>query len=307
MSASTSNTPDTVDKKKIQCARCGYSTDRKSNLMNHLNKKIACKVKLQDISIADLIKQIDEKHTGKLETVLCEFCNIQVTKANYSRHKKSCKDKPDEPVNIDITTLKEQLTEEITKKVREELQLDFQTQLQQYVNQSSNQGTVITNITNNLINVQANITLNTFGNEDVSHLTHDFLSHCLLNPTKGFPSLIDSIHYNTDAPQNHNLRFKSSKKSSFEKYVDTHWIECDASNTLDELIRKGYKILNAHYMEHFMNDPEVLENEIKQRAFERFRFLSDKTCNDYHSMKRELRLIVKDRTMYILALTLNEA
>ena len=77
-------------------------------------------------------------------------------------------------------------------------------------------------------------------------------------------------------------------------------MECDASNTLDELIRKGYKILNAHYMEHFMNCPEYMENELKQRALERFRFLNDKNSNEYHSIKRELRMLVKDRTIYIL-------
>lgn len=138
MSASTSNTQSTIEKNNIKCARCGYSTDRKGNLMNHLNKKQPCKAKFQDISVEDLIKQLDEKHTGKLETILCEFCHGQVTKANYSRHRNSCKEKPEETVKIDITTLKEQLTEEITKKVREELQHEIQVQLQNELSRMQN-------------------------------------------------------------------------------------------------------------------------------------------------------------------------
>jgi hypothetical protein len=148
-------------------------------------------------------------------------------------------------------------------------------------------------------NIQVN--LNNFGQESTSHLTHDFLSHCLMNPSKGFPSLIENIHYHKDAPENMNIRCKSLKQNIFEKYIDSEWRSCDASNTLDELIRKGYRILNTHYIQHFMNDPEFMDNEMKQRALEKFRFLSDKNCTDYFSVKRELRLLIKDKTAYLIA------
>ena len=88
----------------------------------------------------------------------------------------------------------------------------------------------------------------------------------------------------------------------FEKYIDSEWRACDASNTLDELIKKGYKILNAHYTEHFMNDPDIYENEDKLKSYDRFRFLGDISWNEYYAVKRELRLLVKDRTMYVLSM-----
>jgi hypothetical protein len=160
---------------------------------------------------------------------------------------------------------------------------------------STTTNTIITN------NNNINITLNSFGQETLTHLTHDFLSHCLLNPSKGFTSLIENIHYNNDVPENRNIRCKSLKRNVFEKYIDSEWRSCDASNTLDELIRKGYRILNTHYTQHFMNDPELMEDELRQRAYERFRFLCDKTCNDYFSVKRDIRLLVKDKTMYLIA------
>jgi hypothetical protein len=160
---------------------------------------------------------------------------------------------------------------------------------------STTTNTIITN-TNNI-----NINLNSFGQETLTHLTHDFLSHCLLNPSKGFTSLIENIHYNNDVPENRNIRCKSLKRNVFEKYIDSEWRSCDASNTLDELIRKGYRILNTHYTQHFMNDPDLIEDELKQRAYERFRFLCDKTCNDYFSVKRDIRLLIKDKTLYLIA------
>jgi hypothetical protein len=161
-------------------------------------------------------------------------------------------------------------------------------------NNSNNVNTI--NTTNNINNV----TLNGFGNENVSYLSHDFLSYCLMNPKKGMATLIENIHYNKDYPENHNVRCKSLKNNVFEKYINAEWRICDASNTLDELIKKGYRILNAHYAEHFLTDPEIFDNEMKQRAFEKFRFLGDTTCTDYFAVKRDIRLLIKDRTMYLL-------
>ena len=38
---------------------------------------------------------------------------------------------------------------------------------------------------NNIVNNTLNININSFGNESMTHLTSDFLSHCIHNPTKG--------------------------------------------------------------------------------------------------------------------------
>jgi hypothetical protein len=75
------------------------------------------------------------------------------------------------------------------------------------------------NATHNIINnTQINISMNinNFGQEDVSYLTPDFLSYCLLNPRKGMTSLIENIHYNKEHPHNQNLRCKSLKQNMFE-------------------------------------------------------------------------------------------
>jgi hypothetical protein len=150
------------------------------------------------------------------------------------------------------------------------------------------------------INVSQGPQLHNFGEEDVSHLSNDFLSYCLMNPKKGMTKMIENIHYNKEVPENHNLRLKSWKNNLFEKYVDSEWRLCDASNTLDELIRKGYRILNAHYTDNVMNDDSLFDDEMKQRMMERFRFLGDTRCQDYYAVKRNLRVLVKDRTMYLL-------
>lgn len=269
------------NKKLYVCSRCGYDTNVKCNIITHLKKAAPCNPKLTDLPREEALK-LFAKVEPLSETTNCPFCDKKIVKTNISRHKKVCKKRKDEVVQNEIEILRNQVSE-LTKRLDD-------------ISNTNKQPNVVNNITNNTYNLQ----INTFGNEDISHLTHELLSHCLLNPSKGLPKLIDNIHYNPEKPHNHNIRYKSTKNNSFEKYVEQHWMECDASNTLDELIRKGYRILNTHYMEHFRDNPEYYEDEIKQRALEKFRFLSDKTCTEYHSVKRELRLLVKDRTMYVL-------
>lgn len=260
------------------CRRCGYETSDRSNYKKHLYKKHVCCAKFEDVPI-DQIRNEFETSKPLKEGFKCEYCNKEYgSRQGLYTHKKRCES--------EIEML------ELQKKIKE---------LEAKIS-SSNIANVTTTTINNIVNnITTNnvVNLRSFGDEDISHLQDDFLSHCLLNPTKGLPSLIEKIYYNHDMPCNQNLRFKSWKKNLFEKYIESEWKECDASNTLDELMRKGYRILNAHYAHNFMNDPDIIENE--QHKYEYFRFLGDKKCPEYHVVKRDLRLLVKDKTMFLLA------
>jgi hypothetical protein len=186
--------------------------------------------------------------------------------------------------------------EELTQKIKNDVINEIKRTPQLIC--STNNGTINnTTINNNTYNIQ----LNNFGNENTTYLPPELLTYCLSNPKKGISYLIEQIHYNNDYPENHNLRCKSLKNNIFERFVDTKWTLCDASNTLDELIKKGYRILEAHFAETFLSDPEFFDDEDRVENMQRFRqVLNDKKSNDYHSVKRDLRLLVKDKTMYVL-------
>lgn len=277
--------PSTSNASEWTCKRCQYQSTTKYNLIKHLKRKTPCSDTSNIISIEEYIQELTKKEYNE-KTYDCKFCGTKFNNyQNRHKHYKSCKEAKK---HTDKDALIKCLQEENTK-LKEELQRS------QTCNQMMQNQTI-----NNTFNNTININLNNFGHEDISHLTHELLSHCLFNPKKGIPKLIDNIHYNPNVPANFNLKHKSTKQNLLEKYENQHWMECDTSNTLDELIRKGYRILNTHYTENYMNDPEICENEMKMRALERFRFLSDKTCNEYYSVKRELRLLIKDRTMYLV-------
>lgn len=282
-----------IIEKKWSCDRCGHKISSKQNLVAHLSAKSACSTLFSSIGRDEYIKQLTHKPLTDKSKV-CDKCNKVISKSGMARHRKSCKG-----INDDMSVIKNELEDLRTQVLT--IQTAHQRSLEELDTLKKQLTYNTTNIQNNNINQNITININTFGNENTSYLTPEFLSYCLLNPRKGMTSLIENIHYNKDYPENQNLRCKSLKQNVFEKYVDSKWRACDASNTLDELIRKGYRILNAHYTDNFLNDPEIFEDEIKQQAYERFRFLTDTNCNDYFAVKREVRLLVKDRTMYLIA------
>lgn len=287
------------------CKRCGQESSTKSNLLKHLRRKNPCvpdNTNEKTITIEDYIDELLHREYND-KTYDCEFCGTKFnSRSNKSRHKKTCEkalQAKEQTSNKDIIDKLNVLAEQNNTLLQQNSILTQR--LQEVENKlTTRTNTTVTN-NNNITNNIININLNNFGNEDVSYLTPEFLSYCIMNPRKGMTSLIENIHYNNDYPENQNIRCKSLKQNVFEKYIDSEWRPCDASNTLDELIRKGYRILNTHYTDNLMNDPQILEDEIKQRVYEKFRFLGDTSCQDYFAVKREVRLLIKDRTMYLIA------
>lgn len=268
------------------CERCGHDAKTKQNLITHLKKQKQCPTKESQRSREDIIKELMPPPATKEKTSECEYCNKRfTTPVGKCKHKKICNQRPEVLLQTEVNTLKQQMAE--MQKRWENSQVN-----------TSNIHT--TNTQNNYINT-VNININSFGQETTSHLTNDFLNHCLLNPCKGLTNLIEKIHYNTELPENHNIRHKSTKQQLLQKYIDNGWHDCDASNTLDELIRKGYRILSSYYASHIANDPNIVEDELRARMYERFRFLCDKKSQEYCAVKRDLRVLIKDKTIYLLA------
>lgn len=293
-----------------ECKRCLHKTSTKSNLLSHLRNKKTCKVNEEggtSINVSEYIKELLAPDSTP-KKYSCSYCGRQFnSRQNKSRHLSTCKSM-NKSNNVGLSSAKNINNKEDEAKFIEDL-IEKVAHLEdllkskgilnnniKYVNHTNNNSYTQINI-----NVSQEYQLNNFGEEDISHLSDDFLSYCLMNPKKGMTNLIQNIHYNKDIPKNHNLRFKSDKKNLFEKFIDSEWRLCDASNTLDELIKKGYRILNAHYTDFLMNDASLMDDEMKQVMIERFRFLSNTKCSDYYDVKRNSRVLVKDRTMYLLA------
>lgn len=116
-----------------------------------------------------------------------------------------------------------------------------------------------TNITaNNIVIVR-----NSFGSENITYLPKEFLNSCIL--MNDIVSLIENIHFDTDHPENHNIKIKSTKQELMETYVNGKWIVTDTNDTLNELINKGYRILNKHTRK---NKKDIIETEMDEQEYD---------------------------------------
>jgi len=282
---------------KYVCDRCGHEFNDVTNFRRHLLRKNVCQDKISNVSIETLReKYIPPK---KEKTIPCPTCDKMFSTPNgLYLHKNKC-------THTKVNKSQLELLKEVLDKFKDQQEMitqifDKAQGLLATANQaSSNSQVTINNIQNTNI---YNIVYNNYGQEDIRYIVedHKLLHFCINNPKRGMSKLIENIHFNPEHPENHTLRNRSLKQKIFEKRVDDKWVPCDMSNTLDELIRKGYRVLSTYYNENIVNDPNIYEDEIKMEALQKFRFLSDTSCNDYFSVKRDLKLLIDKGTMYLL-------
>lgn len=270
------------------CERCGYESKFKRNLVAHLERKKPCEIRKSNISREELLSKLED---GKERTYECDKCEkFYATRQSLSVHRKKCSG--DRCSSKDaIKTLQAQI---------EMLQKELAT-----VKQLGSGTTNNTNIMDNSITIQ-NLQINspalrTFGNESMDHITNDFLKSCVLQTYDGLKAFLHELHWNPDVPENHNIRFKSNKQKSLEIYKDDRWIECNQTTTLDELIKKGYKVLFQSFIQNMDSDPQL--QDYKAEIHDWFSRVSSHSGIPYFNLRRDICLLIKDKTMYALAKT----
>ena len=95
------------------------------------------------------------------------------------------------------------------------------------------------NITNN--NLMLNI--NSFGNENLSHITINDYKNFFTGFFPGFIKFIEKIHFDENMPSNHNICITNLKSNNLFVYNDNEWLTKNKREELDRFILKKYNIL----------------------------------------------------------------
>jgi len=255
------------------CEKCGQDFKYKYLLDRHKTNKKPCdtdeninsvynkKIK----KIDDLIKTLTEQSLNT-ETK-CLFCNKNLSsRSNTQRHmknfcdekKKLLKDKDN--LIEEINKLKEKDIIKIQNQEIKELKKMMEKMMKKQPpnNQIINNNNTINN--NNLI-----VNINSYGKEDLSHITLDDYKKYLNGFFPGFIKFIKKIHFDADAPGNHNICITNIKSKYMYVYEDNEWVLKDKSDTLDRLISRKYNLL--------VNKCDELEEnkEINTKIIENFR------------------------------------
>jgi len=278
------------------CVRCGYETKHKGHFKNHLNRKKKCISVLEDITINDIkayysldldninpneskmnpneskLNPLESKN--KLDNLKCKYCcKFYSTNSNLHKHLKICKIKKKTDEQHKITLLekdKEELIETVEKLIIE--CSNMKNLLESKENYKSK------NIINsNNTNSNNTIIINNYGEEDTKYITKEFIVNLLSNkPFKAIPEMIKYTHFNTEHPENQNIKITNKKEPYVKVLKDNKWEYHDRKNTITDLIDK----------QHLKITDEKIEKKIEKHC-SNIQKNNIERCNDLYINENE--------------------
>jgi hypothetical protein len=259
------------------CNRCGWETKIKTQLRNHLLRKKPCSPIVSSLDYKSIIygfypefvndyeknqELIEENNQTNKNNLYCKFCGeVFSTKQAKSRHILSrckVKIKKEEEAKL-LQQIKEK--DEIIKHQKELLE---QNKITNITNNTDNS----TNTTNN---TTINFQINAFGNENLSYISNTFLTNLLKIPYSSIPKLLEKIHFNSEFPQNQNVKIINRKEKWALKYNGSEWEFVPKTTVINDMISNSVNILENHFEE---NAKDELNSPKKEKW--------NKFTGDYH-------------------------
>jgi hypothetical protein len=308
----------------FNCERCGYETNLKKNFERHLSRVRVCKAIKSDITIYDVIDNYHDSQKSlstnfhqfppistnfhqnpPISTEFkCEYCDLVFSRIDsLNRHiENRCKIKKQNAENDSIEKdkveiLKNELYEikkrEEEGKQREDMLLELiHEQKKEMMNQMElvldRVGDNNSNNTTNSHNTQ-NITINSFGKEDTSHITPQYLTNLLkFGPSGAIPKLARDIHFNNKLPQNQNLKITNKKFPFISVYEDNRWMYKKKSEVLEDMVQNNFEILDEHFEDH--GDEDL--NQRQQDRYKDFRYKIENSDPIRKDQKDNIELLI---------------
>lgn len=252
------------------CPRCHYSTKKRCNIRDHLNRKTPCTPVHSDEEVNMLYMDFSYEKS----VCVCEFCGKGFASQKYlDMHIKSCV--PAMSARVDALA----------------------TQLNSMQHGCTNNN-LIQSVQSNNIQIQNNIinnnnitiNLNSFGSEDRSYLKQELVKECYEN-LQIIP-LIKDVYFNSDHPENHTIKLKSEKK----KRVMVHegnkkWNEYDMNTSIDTMMQIEHTKIIKHFYEVIWPDPTI---DFEKKAFAQAEIvkLNDKNLR-FFELRRNVQALLK--------------
>jgi len=279
----------------FKCVECDYSTNYKSNFIKHTKtKKHRDRCKKKSISEEILtpmtqndpkmtqndpqmtqndpaMTQNDPQMTPKSIKFYCDYCEKGfTTKAHKRRHEiHRCKENNHNIYKI-ITT------QEAKIKILEKEKQELYEKLDELIKKVGD------------TNIQNNIIINSYGKEDLSHITDKIKDQLLKIPYCSIPKLIETIHFNDDMPQNKNIKYPNKKENILSVYEGDKWVYKDKNKTINDLIDSKYNVLD----DHFDSTNSELPNFVKH-SYSSFKKVYEEGDEDFvKNLKKECDMVL---------------
>ncbi len=228
------------------------------------------------------------KHQENVKKYRCNCGNIYLHNSSLSKHKQKCEHMNKETVATDKEIIIQLLKEKEEMKEKEKYFEKEKVELKKQIEIEKLRNTKIDNNNNNL-----NIQINAFGCEDLEHITDAFKIKCLKQIYKSIPEMVIKIHFNTQLPENRNVRIPNKKlpHASIMTRENT-WKTVDKKDAITSMVDKSFNLLEDTYEEH---KGEL--SEMKRKNYEKYqeKYLD----NDKHlhkQLENDVECLVLDGT-----------
>ena len=139
---------------------------------------------------------------------------------------------------------------------------------------------------NNNNSKHINIKLNSYGSENLSHITDSFKTELIHGPYGMISKMIEQVHFNPDFPENKNIAITNKKENRIKIFSGAKWIYKDKTDTINDLLDGKYFILDTHYE----NVCDKINGKTKS-IYEQFRQFFDEKDDELHEqLKKECEL-----------------
>ena len=269
------------------CKFCNYETNLLGNYKRHKNtKKHQARINSENPQMEFMVMNTNEHkmntHEHKMNTnehkmntkFSCDYCNIQFnTLPSKRRHELHyCKHRYDD------MSYKHLFLE--TKQQLKEEKEEFKKQIELLL-------TKVGNTTTHINNTQ-NIQLNSYGNEDMNHITDSMKTELLKIPYGMIPKMIEEVHFNDNKPENKNIALTNKKDNKIKVYTGNKWIYKDKDEIINDLVDGKYFILDSHY-QSVSNDLNIMTKS----TYEKFRTFFDENDKNLHEqLKKECEFVL---------------
>jgi hypothetical protein len=177
----------------------------------------------------------------------CDYCNkVFSTKANKRRHELHFCKENDTSKDIKIRKL---------EKEKKKLEKKIDKLLDKVGNVTNN------NNTNNIIVV------NNYGKENTNYLTVDKIKALLDRPFDSVQELIKMLHFDSEHPENHNIKITNKKEPYALVWNDPIWELRKKKSVVKDIVDKGYMMIDTTHENldesnsKFINFQDEFENE----------------------------------------------
>ena len=217
------------------CEVCNFSSKLKTDLNRHLNSNKHFNNTYKSVSSMVTTPNEHKKSTNEHKkstnehTFKCDLCELYFsTKPNKRRH--------------EIHYCKEVASKDTKIKTLEKEKKKLEKKIEKMMNNVCTINNTTNNTTNNTQNI---IVVNNYGKENTEYLTVDKIKKLLDRPYDSIQELIKMLHFDTNHPENHNVKITNKKEPYALVWNDPIWELRKKKTVVKDLVDKGYMMIDT--------------------------------------------------------------